>query len=199
MALSQRLDLRHSQSLVLTPQLQQAIKLLQLNNMELTEYVEGELAQNPLLERDDGEGPANLEAVEHDNLLRHESGDEPERVRDTAERAANETLPSTAEDPSDVDYDNNWGSAGIEESDGVAAMGAGAGELAGWRTAGSGYGGDGDEFGLEHTLSETKTLRDHLLDQMAMEIVAVAGPTGAARGKPATVFTGSAGWPARMV
>ncbi len=170
MALSQRLDLRHSQSLVLTPQLQQAIKLLQLNNMELTEYVEGELAQNPLLERDDGEGPATLEAVEHDNLLRHETGEEPERVRDTAERAANETLPSTAEDPSDVDYDNNWGSAGIEESDGVAAMGAGAGELAGWRTAGSGYGGDGDEFGLEHTLSETKTLRDHLLDQMAMEI-----------------------------
>ncbi|GHD64018.1 RNA polymerase sigma-54 factor [Thalassobaculum fulvum] len=169
MALSQRLDLRHSQSLVLTPQLQQAIKLLQLNNLELTEYVEGELAQNPLLERDDGEGPATLEAVERDNLLRHESEEPAERVRDTAERAANETLPNAAEDPSDVDYDNNWGSAGIEESDGVAAMGAGAGELAGWRSTG-GHGGDGDEFGLEHTLSETKTLRDHLLDQMAIEI-----------------------------
>jgi RNA polymerase sigma-54 factor len=48
-------------------------------------------------------------------------------------------------------------------------MGAGAGELAGWRSTG-GHGGDGDEFGLEHTLSETKTLRDHLLDQMAIEI-----------------------------
>ena len=54
MALTQRLDLRHSQSLVMTPQLQQAIKLLQLSNLELTAYVEQELEQNPLLQRDDG-------------------------------------------------------------------------------------------------------------------------------------------------
>src|SRR5271154_3482430 len=53
MALSQRLDLRQSQSLVMTPQLQQAIKLLQLSNLELSDYVEQELEQNPLLERDD--------------------------------------------------------------------------------------------------------------------------------------------------
>ncbi len=170
MALSQRLDLRHSQSLVLTPQLQQAIKLLQLNNVELTEYVEGELGQNPLLERDDGEGPATLEAVSQDNLLRHETeAAAPERGQDTAERAATETLPSAGDDPNDVDYDNNWSSAGIDETEGVSAMGAGAGELAGWRTTG-GYGGDGDEFGLEHTLSEAKTLREHLLDQTSIEI-----------------------------
>src|SRR6185437_8871497 len=56
MALSQRLDLRQSQALVMTPQLQQAIKLLQLSNIELASYIEGELEQNPLLERD--EGPA---------------------------------------------------------------------------------------------------------------------------------------------
>jgi RNA polymerase sigma-54 factor len=37
----------------MTPQLQQAIKLLQLSNMELTEYCEAELEKNPLLERDD--------------------------------------------------------------------------------------------------------------------------------------------------
>ena len=43
MALSQRLDLRQSQSLVMTPQLQQAIKLLQFSNAELTEFVESEL------------------------------------------------------------------------------------------------------------------------------------------------------------
>jgi RNA polymerase sigma-54 factor len=60
MALSQRLDLRQTQALVMTPQLQQAIKLLQLSNIELSAYIEGELEQNPLLERDDGpaEGPA---------------------------------------------------------------------------------------------------------------------------------------------
>ena len=53
MALTQRLDLRQTQALVMTPQLQQAIKLLQLSNLELAAYIEGELEQNPLLERDD--------------------------------------------------------------------------------------------------------------------------------------------------
>src|SRR3954469_14084789 len=55
MALTQRLDLRQGQSLVMTPQLQQAIKLLQLSNLELAEYVETELEKNPLLERDERE------------------------------------------------------------------------------------------------------------------------------------------------
>ena len=40
MAISQRMDLRQSQSLVMTPQLQQAIKLLELSNLELSAYVE---------------------------------------------------------------------------------------------------------------------------------------------------------------
>ena len=67
MALSQRLDLRQTQSLVMTPQLQQAIKLLQLSNMELSDYVDREVEQNPLLERDDsefggGDGSASLDA-----------------------------------------------------------------------------------------------------------------------------------------
>jgi RNA polymerase sigma-54 factor len=49
--ITQRLDLRQSQNLVMTPQLQQAIKLLQLSNVELAEYIESEIAQNPLLEK----------------------------------------------------------------------------------------------------------------------------------------------------
>ena len=53
MALTPRLDLRQSQSLVMTPQLQQAIKLLQYSNAELVEYVDGELERNPLLETDE--------------------------------------------------------------------------------------------------------------------------------------------------
>src|SRR5690242_4878752 len=53
MALTQRLELRQGQSLVMTPQLQQAIKLLQLSNLELAEYVEQELERNPLLEKDE--------------------------------------------------------------------------------------------------------------------------------------------------
>jgi RNA polymerase sigma-54 factor len=62
MALSQRLDLRQTQALVMTPQLQQAIKLLQLSNMELSTYIEGELEQNPLLERDDAPAEGGVES-----------------------------------------------------------------------------------------------------------------------------------------
>ena len=58
MALTQRLQMRQSQALVMTPQLMQAIKLLQLSNLDLVAYVEGELERNPLLERT-GEGPAD--------------------------------------------------------------------------------------------------------------------------------------------
>src|SRR5437868_1190586 len=57
-----RLELRQGQSLVMTPQLQQAIKLLQLSNIELAEYCEAELEKNPLLERDDREAAPVSEA-----------------------------------------------------------------------------------------------------------------------------------------
>ena len=56
---SQKLDLKQSQNLVMTPQLQQAIKLLQLNNMEIADFVEEELAQNPLLEKKDTPSEGN--------------------------------------------------------------------------------------------------------------------------------------------
>src|SRR6202040_2492711 len=65
MALTQRLEFRQSQSLVMTPQLMQAIKLLQLSNLDLSAFVEEELERNPLLEREsDGpEAPVAGEAV----------------------------------------------------------------------------------------------------------------------------------------
>ena len=53
---SQRLELRQTQALVMTPQLQQAIKMLQLSNLELADYVDAEIEQNPLLERGEAEG-----------------------------------------------------------------------------------------------------------------------------------------------
>ena len=49
MGLSQRLEMRQGQSLVMTPQLLQAIKLLQLSHVDLVAYVEAELERNPLL------------------------------------------------------------------------------------------------------------------------------------------------------
>src|SRR5258707_11899523 len=51
MALTQRQEFRQSQSLVMTPQLMQPIKLLQLSNLGLSAFVEEELERNPLLER----------------------------------------------------------------------------------------------------------------------------------------------------
>ena len=53
MALTPRLELRQSQTLVMTPQLQKAIKLLQYSNLEVREFVEEEVADNPLLELKD--------------------------------------------------------------------------------------------------------------------------------------------------
>ena len=53
MALMQKLALKQGQSLVMTPQLQQAIKLLQMSNLEIQDFIETELERNPLLERVD--------------------------------------------------------------------------------------------------------------------------------------------------
>jgi RNA polymerase sigma-54 factor len=63
MAIGPRLEFRQSQTLVMTPQLRQAIKLLQFSNLEVAAFVEEELERNPLLEREEtpdfpGEAPA---------------------------------------------------------------------------------------------------------------------------------------------
>src|SRR4029079_357203 len=64
MTISQHLDLRQTQKLVMTPQLQQAIKLLQMSNQELNEFVATEIEQNPLLEQaDDAASTAPAEHV----------------------------------------------------------------------------------------------------------------------------------------
>ena len=63
MSLAPRLDLRQSQSLVMTPQLQQAIRLLALSNLEVEGFLAEEIERNPLLEASapeadgDGDGP----------------------------------------------------------------------------------------------------------------------------------------------
>src|SRR5262245_1976469 len=80
-----RLEMRNqalmSQSLVMTPQLQQAIKLLQMSNLELASYLESELEKNPLLEKADGENTA-LEASEEKSF--EEEGDDSRLAADQA-------------------------------------------------------------------------------------------------------------------
>ena len=65
MALSTKLELRQGQQLVMTPQLQQAIRLLQLSNIELMQYVETELERNPLLEQDESTENATRSETEN--------------------------------------------------------------------------------------------------------------------------------------
>ncbi|MBO0345578.1 RNA polymerase factor sigma-54 [Roseibium sp. CAU 1637] len=74
MALSPKLEMRHSQSLIMTPQLMQAIKLLQLSNLDLTAYVDAELERNPLLEKGTSEGDGPGEPV-HEATDNDFSGD----------------------------------------------------------------------------------------------------------------------------
>ena len=62
MSLGPKLDLRQSQSLVMTPQLRQAIKLLHSSNLEVAAFVEEELERNPLLEREEGSVAVAAEA-----------------------------------------------------------------------------------------------------------------------------------------
>ena len=62
MSLMQRLEMRQGQALVMTPQLLQAIKLLQLSHLDLAAYVDAELERNPLLERVEGEAASEREA-----------------------------------------------------------------------------------------------------------------------------------------
>ena len=65
MAIAPKLQLKQGQSLVMTPQLQQAIKLLQLSNIELSAFVEEQLESNPLLERGTGDENRRNEGQEH--------------------------------------------------------------------------------------------------------------------------------------
>ena len=64
MALSAQLQMRQNQSLVMTPQLMQSIRLLQLTHTELLQYVEQEVEKNPLLKQESGSDDGELHAVD---------------------------------------------------------------------------------------------------------------------------------------
>ena len=93
MQISQNLKLKQSQSLVMTPQLQQAIKLHQLNNLELTNLVNKELEENPFLEN---------ESVELDN----QNDQDTEKTDELDESFENGE--SIADEPCNDDFENRW-------------------------------------------------------------------------------------------
>jgi RNA polymerase sigma-54 factor len=97
MALMQRMELRQGQSLVMTPQLQQAIKLLQMSNLELQAYVEASLTAI-LAERDErtdvqkNEGARRCDTVS----LSPESEDKPQTDTDLENGHTHEAAPMRA-------------------------------------------------------------------------------------------------------
>jgi RNA polymerase sigma-54 factor len=149
MALGQRLEIRQGQSLVMTPQLQQAIKLLQLSNIELNEYCEQELEKNPLLERDEREpaGEAERETV------KAESGD--------AEGADIALAREDFSRTEDMDV------SGEDKYDGGEAPMHNA-PLTDWTTVKNSQRFEGDEDSLESSVAAGGSLKDHLEEQLAI-------------------------------
>lgn len=153
MAFSQRIEVRQGQSLVMTPQLQQAIKLLQLSNIELAEYVDQELERNPLLQRDDGEPSGDDYEPSSDNSDRNDL--DLNGGSDMA--AAQDNLDAPREDTYEADSPS-------ESADAVAAHGSASSSAGPGGNTSSG--GGGEDFDFDSILSGEKTLREHLKDQL---------------------------------
>jgi len=170
MALSQRLEFRQTQALVMTPQLMQAIKLLQLSSLDLAAYVEGELERNPLLERsDDNEVPA----VEPEVAAAEGSagdGDEDAAAAPDWIGEDLETSRSSMEEGLGTELENVFPDDGSEKA---AAPEGPPPAYSEWSGAGSGGGEDG--YNLEAFVSAETTLADHLAEQMALAISDPAG------------------------
>jgi RNA polymerase sigma-54 factor len=161
MALTQRLQIRQSQALVMTPQLMQAIKLLQLSNLDLATYVEAELERNPLLERGaDGE-PATA-AGTTDATANGTAGTAEDGASPAAEFADNSRGEEAPEHPlEDESLDD-----GAPARPRLADMPAGYSE---WAAVSANRRDDGD-YNLESYVSAEPTLADWLREQVTLAI-----------------------------
>jgi len=146
MALGPRLDLRQTQGLVMTPQLRQAIKLLQFTNAEVAAFVEEELERNPLLERDERPETPAAERAAPDQAV---PVTEPP---DSAAAASSDTIASSA--PLDADYGN------------VHDYGTPADGYGGARGGRSDFGDD--DRGIDDLAEAPRSLREHLGEQLRL-------------------------------
>jgi RNA polymerase sigma-54 factor len=144
-ALGPRLDIRQSQSLVLTPQLTQAIRLLQLSNLELETVIAEEIAKNPLLEPAVSEDESPGASAPTDSTDAPDTGDIP------AEPGADELMLS-ADGIEDRPLDFDWTTEALETDSFSDVVG------------GSGGGEDGPDF--ERMEYSAGSLAEHLLDQL---------------------------------
>jgi RNA polymerase sigma-54 factor len=162
MALTQRLEFRQSQALVMTPQLMQAIKLLQLSNLDLSAYVEGELERNPLLERT-GEGSGEANQPGEGQAPAGAEAQEPEWPKADVNGSA------AIEDSFDTGIENVFPDAGEAQRPAPSEPAA----YSEWAGVGSGGREDGD-YNLEAFVSAERTLSDHLAEQLTLAIAAPA-------------------------
>lgn len=155
--MKQSLQLRLGQQLTMTPQLQQAIRLLQLSTLELRLEVQQALDSNLMLEPADelDEGLEDTEVTDTATDERTEANSaeaQKESVRDAAEREVAEATPAqTNEDiPQDLPLDSDWG----DIYDGSTSYSAASGE-------------DGRDA-WESQTSASRSLHDHLLEQASL-------------------------------
>ena len=162
MSATPRLEFRQSQTLVMTPQLQQAIKLLQFSNLELNEYIDDQIEQNPLLERQDQ--PAltsqdnNTSPIE---IASKERGDQ-SNLTDHMQDYLDGHLPQQDMAPLDTDYSNIW------DSDTPASTPSNT-DLDRISTPSSRSFAE-EIPTLEETLSHDITLKQHLIAQIDLDI-----------------------------
>ena len=178
MAITQRLEFRQSQSLVMTPQLMQAIKLLQLSNLDLVAFVEDELERNPLLERasEDGEpvrgeqagtpapAPASGDDMAGDASRDGGVGD---GFESGSEEWINRDLGSRAE--MEQTFDSGLENVFSEEPSEAAARVAQDAAPTAYTEWGGGASND-DEYNLEAFVAAEASLHDHLAEQLAVTI-----------------------------
>jgi RNA polymerase sigma-54 factor len=160
MALTQRLQIRQSQALVMTPQLMQAIKLLQLSNLDLVAYVEAELERNPLLDRGpDDEVPAaapdgtpTLDKPPTDGEAWNASEVEPigHAIDERLDTRVEDVFPDAAE------------TSRVRAAEGPAGYSE-------WAGVGPGGRADG-EYNLEAFVSAETTLADWLREQLTLAV-----------------------------
>ncbi len=142
MALEIRQNLKLSQQLVITPQLQQAIKLLQLSRMELLEMVHGELLENPVLEEEPEEEDCRAQELA---VKEHQSEETTPEKRNDTEQEVLLQKEGEFKEPQDFDWENYLNTYNAPEH-----ISSGLEELPSY----------------ENTLSRKETLHDHLFWQL---------------------------------
>ncbi len=153
MALGPRLDLRQSQSLVMTPQLQQAIKLLAASNLEIETFIGEALEANPLLEAGNVSQEAGGDTGEPDDIPREEF---------TADQLIGQ---ANGESDAPLDIDNSALDRDRDTGDGVIASSE-SGEWGSASLSGGVSGGDDELTSIEERSTADLTLADHLLEQL---------------------------------